>query len=73
MNSKTILWMLLGLVIAFALPLGLGALIALAQQVTPENFLWAIANAGANFRNHPSAGHSFLNDFWNPLAASDSA
>jgi hypothetical protein len=27
----------------------------------------------ADFRNHSSAGHSFLNDFWNPLAASDSA
>ncbi|MFM1791838.1 MAG: hypothetical protein RLZZ252_192 [Bacteroidota bacterium] len=44
MNSKTILWMLLGLVIAFALPLGLGILIALAQQVKPDNFLWAVAN-----------------------------
>ena len=36
--------MLLGLVIAFVLPLGLGCLIALAQQVRPANSLWAIAN-----------------------------
>ena len=44
MNSKSILWMIVGLVVAFVLPLALGALIALAQQVKPANFIWAIAN-----------------------------
>jgi hypothetical protein len=27
----------------------------------------------ADFRNHPSAGHSFLDNLWNPLAAGHSA
>ncbi len=42
--KSNLFWVIFGLVIAFALPLGIGILIAMAQQVQPNTFLWAVAH-----------------------------